>query len=217
MKFNTEAPFWQFMGTLVRFTALNVVYLVTMVPIVTIGPAQAAMYSTMFKYDANEDIKLVPEYLRRFRREFRQGFVSGILMLALVAAVVFGLAFWAAWDSNVAYLPLVILVAAAVATVFLGEYLFPIQARFANPLGRQWKLAAMFPWRAFGHSLALVGIDVFALALGYALPFVRVLLLVFGLSWLAYAKSLVLLRAFAKYGGTGEPERATYVNANSGL
>lgn len=27
MKFNTNAPFWQFMNTLARFTALNLVYL----------------------------------------------------------------------------------------------------------------------------------------------------------------------------------------------
>ena len=36
MKFNANAPFWQFMNTLARFTALNLVYLVTLIPIITI-------------------------------------------------------------------------------------------------------------------------------------------------------------------------------------
>ena len=36
MKFNTNVPFWQFMNTLARFTALNLVYLVTLIPIITI-------------------------------------------------------------------------------------------------------------------------------------------------------------------------------------
>ena len=36
MKFNINAPFWQFMNTLARFTALNLVYLVTLIPIITI-------------------------------------------------------------------------------------------------------------------------------------------------------------------------------------
>lgn len=217
MRFNTEAPFWQFMGTLARFTALNVVYVLTMIPIVTIGPAQAAMYSTLFKYDDNEDIKLVPEYLKRFKREFVQGFISGLILLALIAVIIFSLAFWVAWDTNASYLPLIVLIIAAVAVLFIGEYLFPIQARFENPLGRQWKLAAMFPWRAFGCTIALVIIDLLALALAYALPFIRVLMIIFGLSWVAYAKSLVLLRGFSKYGGMGEIEQPTFVNANSGL
>lgn len=217
MKFNTEAPFWQFMGTLARFTALNAVYLLTMIPVVTIGPAQAALYSTLFAYDAHDDIRLVPEYLRRFRREFRQALVSGLLLAALVAVVVFGLAFWAAWDTDMAYAPLILMVAAVVATLFLAEYLFPIQARFDNPLPRQWKLAALFPYRAFACSVALVLVDVVALGVAWFVPFLRVLMLIFGLSWLAYAKSLILLWGFRRYGGYGEPERATYVNAGSGL
>ena len=217
MRFNINAPFWQFMGTLARFTALNLVYLVTMVPIVTIGTAQAALYSTLFAYDEHDDVKLVHEYLRRFKRELKDGLINGILLFVLAAVTVWGLAFWAAYDSNLSYGPLIVLVAAAVAIVFLAEYLFPMQARFANPIGRQWKLAAMFPWRAFGCSMALVGIDVVALALGYFVPFIRVLMLIFGLSWVAYAKSLVLLWGFKKYGKYGEIEPSTYVNANSGL
>ena len=71
------------------------VALATMLPVVTIGPAQAALYSTLFAYDKNDDINLVREYLRRFKREFKQGFISGLLLLALIAAVLFGLGFWA--------------------------------------------------------------------------------------------------------------------------
>ncbi len=56
-----------------------------------------------------------------------------------------------------------------------------------------------------------------ALGLAYFVPFIRVLMLIFGLSWVFYAKSLILLWGFRKYGGYGEVERTTYVNANSGM
>lgn len=217
MKFNIDSPFWNFMGTLARFTALNLVYLVTILPIVTFGPAQAALYSTLFAYDEHDDIKLVREYLKRFKREFKQGIVTGLLLAVLILAVIFGLSFWNAWDADSAYAPLIVMVAAAVVTVFIYEWIFPLQARFANPLRRQWALAAMFPWRAFPCSLLLVGIDVVALALTYFVPFVRVLMLIFGFSWVAYAKSLLLLWGFKRYGGYGDVERPTFVNANSGM
>lgn len=188
-----------------------------MLPVVTIGPAQAALYSTLFAYDKNDDINLVREYLRRFKREFKQGFISGLLLLALIAAVLFGLGFWASWDTDLAYAPLIVMVAAAVVTLVIAEYIFALQARFANPLPRQWKLAALFPWRAFGCTLALIGVDIVALGLALFVPFIRVLMLIFGLSWVFYAKSLILLWGFRKYGGYGEVERTTYVDANSGM
>lgn len=149
MKFNTNAPFWQFMNTLARFTALNLVYLVTLIPIITIGPARAALYSTMFAYDEHDDVNLVREYLKRFKREFKQGLAAWVLVAILAAAILFGLSFWKAWDTNTSYIPLILLVIAAVVVALFAEYVAPLQARFANTTGRLFSLSAMFPWRAF--------------------------------------------------------------------
>ena len=138
MRFNINAPFWRFMDTLLRFVGLNLVYLITLIPNVTIGPARAALYSTMFAYDEHDDIRLVKEYLTRFKREFKQGL--------------------AAW--------------------------------------------------------VLVAIDVLAAGLSYFVPFIRVLAILFGAAWVAYAKSLILLWGFKRYGGTGKVENPQYVNAH---
>lgn len=139
MRFNINAPFWRFMDTLLRFVGLNLVYLITLIPNVTIGPARAALYSTMFAYDEHDDIRLVKEYLTRFKREFKQGL--------------------AAW--------------------------------------------------------VLVVIDVLAAGLSYFVPLIRVLAILFGIAWVAaYAKSLILLWGFKRYGGTGKVENPQYVNAH---
>lgn len=138
MRFNINAPFWRFMDTLLRFVGLNLVYLITLIPNVTIGPARAALYSTMFAYDEHDDIRLVKEYLTRFKREFKQGL--------------------AAW--------------------------------------------------------VLVVIDVLAAGLSYFVPLIRVLAILFGIAWVAYAKSLILLWGFKRYGGTGKVENPQYANAH---
>ena len=210
MKFNTNAPFWQFMNTLARFTALNLVYLVILIPIITIGPARAAPYSTMFAYDEHDDVNLVREYLKRFKREFKQGLAAWVL----AAAILFGLSFWKAWDTNASYIPLILLVIAAAVVAPFAEYVAPLQARFANTTGRLFSLSAMFPWRAFPCSLVLVVIDVLAAGLSYFVPFIRVLAIPFGIAWVAYAKSLILLWGFKRYGGTGKVENPQYVNAH---
>lgn len=138
MRFNINAPFWRFMDTLLRFVGLNLVYLITLIPNVTIGPARAALYSTMFAYDEHDDIRLVKEYLTRFKREFKQGLAAWVLVI----------------------------------------------------------------------------IDVLAAGLSYFVPFIRVLAILFGIAWVAYAKSLILLWGFKRYGGTGKVENPQYVNAH---
>lgn len=167
MRFNINAPFWRFMDTLLRFVGLNLVYLITLIPNVTIGPARAALYSTMFAYDEHDDIRLVKEYLTRFKREFKQGLAAWVLVAILAAAILFGLSFWKAWDTNTSYIPLILLVIAAVVVALFAEYVAPLQARFANTTGRLFSLSAMFPWRAFPCSLVLVVIDVLAAGLSY--------------------------------------------------
>lgn len=214
MRFNINAPFWRFMDTLLRFVGLNLVYLITLIPNVTIGPARAALYSTMFAYDEHDDIRLVKEYLKRFKREFKQGLAAWVLVAILAAAILFGLSFWKAWDTNASYIPLILLVIAAVVVALFAEYVAPLQARFANTTGRLFSLSAMFPWRAFPCSLVLVVIDVLAAGPSYFVPFIRVLAILFGIAWVAYAKSLILLWGFKRYGGTGKVENPQYVNAH---
>lgn len=126
MRFNINAPFWRFMDTLLRFVGLNLVYLITLIPNVTIGPARAALYSTMFAYDEHDDIRLVKEYLTRFKREFKQGLAAWVLVAILATAILFGLSFWKAWDTNASYIPLILLVIAAVVVALFAEYAAPL-------------------------------------------------------------------------------------------
>ena len=202
------------MDTLLRFVGLNLVYLITLIPNVTIGPARAALYSTMFAYDEHDDIRLVKEYLTRFKREFKQGLAAWVLVAILATAILFGLSLGAAWGSAACCVRVLISVVAAAVVALFAEYAAPLQARFANTTGRLFSLSAMFPWRAFPCSLVLVVIDVLAAGLSYFVPLIRVLAILFGIAWVAYAKSLILLWGFKRYGGTGKVENPQYVNAH---
>ena len=218
MKFNINAPFWQFMTLLVRFTALNILFVITCIPIVTIGPALAALYSTVFAYNDHDDVVLHREYLKRLKREFVPSLLSFLIFLVLAAAIIFGFAFWNQIQSDIAYLGLAVLTIATVVTVFAFTYFYPVQARFANSFGRTWKIALMLPWGVFGHTLLLVAIDVAFLALILYVPFLRVFALIFGFAWIAYAKSLVLLKAFDKFSDPAKAmEQPTYVNSSASL
>lgn len=201
MKFNLEGPFWQFVTLCVRYLALNLVFIVTLIPVVTIGPARAALYSTVFAYTDNEDIPLCREYLKRFKREFVRGIGASLIFVVLAALIIFGLVFWNALDTDLAYVTLPFLILAAAIVFLTFEYYFPLQARYSNTFRATLLNAARLPWAAFRHTLAIIAIDIAAAALFSFTGFFRVLFILFGCAWLAYAKSLVYLRIFDHVSG----------------
>ena len=198
MKFNINAPFWQFMTLCTRYFILNVLFVVTLIPVVTIGPARAALYSTVFAYSDNEDINLGREYLRRFKREFLRGIGSSILFVVVLGAAAFSIVFWNSLDTDLAYVVLPVLIVVSVLVALTFEYYYPLQARYENTFLGTLANAFRMPWAAFGQTLALIAIDVMAAALIAFTSWMRLAVIILGFSWLAYAKSLILLRAFAR-------------------
>lgn len=132
MHYNPNSPVWQFVSLCLRYFILNLFFLISIIPIVTIGPARAAMYSTVFAFSDNDDINLGREYIRRFKREFKRGIGSSIIFVVLIAAIVFAIVFWNALDTNAAYITLPILIIFGVLTFLTFEYYYPLQARYEN-------------------------------------------------------------------------------------
>lgn len=206
MRFHINSPFWRFIDTCVRFSALNALFLISCVPIVTIGPARSALYGTLFAYNDHEDVTLWREYLKRFRAEFVQALASSLLLLVLAVLAVFAMAFWNSLSGGASYvvLPVLIVVAAAVALTF--EFCNPLQSRYANSFGNTLRNAAMLPWFSFGYTLALIAIDIAAAAIFVYAPWLRFLFVLFGCAWIAYVKSLIYLKLFSIV----EQRRAAY-------
>lgn len=200
MKLNINAPWWRFMDTLARFTALNALFLLTCLPVVTIGPSLAALYSTTIAYCEHDDIALSREYISRFLREFKQSIISWIIVAVLAAAIIFSFVFWGNFNSTISYIGLGILVLAGGVLVCSFEWLYPLQVRFSNTLPRVWQLSFMIPWARFGTTLCLITVDAIFIAVILTLPILRIFAIIFGFSWIAYAKSLLILPAFEKTG-----------------
>lgn len=202
MHLNINSPLWRFITTCVRFAILNILFVLTLIPVVTLGPARAALYSTVFAYTENDDIDLGRQYLIRFKREFLRAIGSSLIFLVLAAAILFSLVFWASSNSGIVEsVSLPVLIVAAVITGLTYEYYFPLQARYQNGFTQTWKNAFMLPWRAWSRTLLLVAIDTAAVALFVFSPPLRVAFILLGFSWLAYAKSLIFLWIFNEVDG----------------
>ena len=66
MKFNPDSPFFQFMNSLAAFIGLNVIFLITCLPIFTIGPALTALYTVTLKEARKEGGYIFSTYFKAF-------------------------------------------------------------------------------------------------------------------------------------------------------
>ena len=203
------------MNTLLRFIALNLLFVVTCIPLVTIGPARSALYGTVFAYDDHDDIPLCRQYLHRFIREFKQSIIAFIIHVALGAIVIYSLAFWLSMKGAMTYLALIVLIIGTVLLVLSYEFFYPLQSRYTNTVWGFFKLSVGVPMGIPLYAICLLAIDVAFAFLVYYVPFLRVMAIIFGFSWLAYAKSLIYLRAFDRFerGAKGDTT-TTYKNGS---
>ncbi len=78
--FSPDSKIMQFLGRLYDIAVLNLLFLVTCVPLVTIGAASTALYSVVFAMDTDREGGILSTYFRSFRRNFWQ---STVIFLAL--------------------------------------------------------------------------------------------------------------------------------------
>ena len=71
--FSPDSKFSQIMNRVGDLLLLNLTFLLTCIPIVTIGAASSALYTVCFRFNTEKEGKLLHTYFRAFREEFPAG------------------------------------------------------------------------------------------------------------------------------------------------
>lgn len=135
--FNPENKFWNFMGKITDVACMSILWLITSLPIVTIGASTAAFYS--FTLDAVQDAegRVWSTYFSAFRENFRQATVLWLLQLVLTVFLTVNL--YAAWNfyliRGILGLGLLSLAACGLfLCVGTGLYVYPILVSYDFPV-----------------------------------------------------------------------------------
>lgn len=183
---------------------LNLVFIATSVPVVTLGASLTALNFTGMRIGTGECGSVTGDYFRSFRQNFRQGTVVA-LALALLAAV---LAAWYGVITNfalgavaeLALLAVWYVLAFSLATSAL--FAFPYVANFEGRTRDVLRNALLMSWKHLFTSLAAlvfialsVGVTVFyPQAAGYGM-----LWLLIGFAGIAVVNGVLFTRVFRKY------------------
>ncbi len=91
-KLNIDSPFFRFMGKLGDMVALNFLWFVCCLPIITAGASTTALFYTARKLSSDEFLGVRREFFHSFKQNFKQGLVVWLILFLTLALCVADLA-----------------------------------------------------------------------------------------------------------------------------
>lgn len=194
-------PVVDFINTLCNFFVLNLIFLITCVPIFTIGSALASLYYIMSKETKGEYGYLVRTYIREFKRNFKDGTLAFLPLLASGSMILFNLLFWPLRGTALSSGITGLLIALSVIWLVIFHYTFPLVGRFVNTPVNSIKNAWGLAVRNLKWTVALLLIDVCTacFCLFISLDTVLIIFLSLGFVLIVYGQSFIFNKIFSPY------------------
>ena len=131
--FNPEKGIWAWLSTMVDICGLSIVWIFLCMPVVTIGPATAALYYTVVKRVRGREGGAFGDYFRSFRDNFKTGLWTGLIAIPAALLLFFGHSVVRWYGTRVGGAAYILYVAYYFALVLPGGvlcWLFPLLGRF---------------------------------------------------------------------------------------
>ena len=199
--FNPDNPVMEFIAKIFDLVILNLIFIFSCVPIITIGASTSALSYVTLKMVRGED----PYIWRNFWKSFRQNFKQGTLVwiFSILIFIFLGMDFINSQNTSLfAVVRILLWIVCAVAlSVFL--YVFPVISHFVCTTKQALKNALLM---TFGHlpytlmMLALAGLLLFLCSSSSKLfAMIVVLSGICGFSVVSFVYSIMFDRIFQKY------------------
>lgn len=135
--FNPENKFWNFMGKVTDVACMSLLWLLTSLPIITIGASTSAFYAFTLDAVQDEEGSVFRSYFAAFRKNFKKATVIWLLQLLLTVFLTVNL--FAAWNFYLAkgILGLGLFSLALfgmIVCISTGLYLYPILVSYEFPI-----------------------------------------------------------------------------------
>jgi len=198
MRIDPESRSLNGLSTFLAFVALNIVYLVACLPIVTIGAATAALYEVMIRFSDEESGRPLRDWFAAFRANFGRATLVSLALLIPCGVLAFSGIFWMSLSH--------VLAGAAAALAFIGAvyllaaFLYGMAqvAYFRNTVRQTIKNSLLLPVVEPVRTLGIVLIPVTGIVLTILFPPFVILLLTIGVSIGAYVSAFLFRSVFAR-------------------
>lgn len=196
MKYNPDGQLYKITTVFSQFTLLNLLYIISCLPIITIGAATAALYEVTIRYADEERGELIVGYVRALRANFMKATGCFLLLGLPMVALLYSSLFWFSSKTILASIFAFVLIVTAIYLFIVLVYCLALIGRYENSFRQTIKNAFLLPIADPIRSLALALIPIAAFCFVVLFPLFKFLLLIFGFSFVIYCSSFLLLSIF---------------------
>lgn len=179
---------------------LNILFLITSLPIFTIGVSLSALYTVTLAMSKNEESPVFKMYFRMWKQNFKKGMIAGLVLLGIVALLIFDMWIW--WNSRISYRMFFMIATLVLLSlvIMVSNWVFPLIAKFENSVKNMFKNAMIFSMRyaIVSFCMGIVMVGYMALILKYFVV-VLPLFFLFGVILLVYPWTLYVNLRFERY------------------
>lgn len=207
--FSPDSRFMQAMSRIGDLLLLNFFFLLTCVPVFTIGAACTAMYTVCFRFGSDRERGVIRSYFRAFKENFRQSTVLWLIILLCGMTAGFNTCLFYAMSSVARYAFLLFAILFML-VLLIGAYAFPLMSQFDNDTRSTLKNALILSLGYLPRSIIIAALNVFPFAL-MVLDFYTFLQAAFlwvalYFSAAAYLNTFLLKKVFSPYLAEKEEE-----------
>ena len=137
--FNYDNPVWRFVGRIWDLFILNLLWVICSIPIVTFGASTTAMYYCTLKIAKDRDSGgMFTMFFHSFKDNIKQSTIIWIIMAFIGGILFFDIRFFSFYSPihNTVIRMIIFTVTCFLILLwlFIFLYIFPIQAKFINPM-----------------------------------------------------------------------------------
>lgn len=192
MAIDLENRTLQGLNAFMAFVLLNLLYLVSCLPLLTAGAATSALLGVTTRYADEERGRLLRDYLRALVADFPRATAAHLILGAPILALLFSARFWLKLDSPLSLVA--VLIAGLAALYLLGAWIhaMALVACFRAPFAQTLRNALLLPGAEPLRTAELVLVPAALLALALVVPGAIWVVLTVGASVGGYLMALVL-------------------------
>lgn len=193
--FDADSGFMRGLSRLTDLVLLNLLFILTSIPIVTIGASASALYSVFFRWHRQEESGYVKAYFHAFARDFKEATVLWLAFVVFMAISIFDIWFFFYQTEPLSYFAVLFGFLGAMG-LFTYSYAIILVSVFANSFAGTLKNALLMAVAYFPRTLVMALINLFPFLLVGLFPSLALqlgwLLVLLAFSGGAYLNSLLL-------------------------
>lgn len=197
-----DSPLMRVLNRVGDLMILNFLMIICCIPVITVGAAYTGMHYVLLKMVRDREGYLVRGFFKSFVMNFRQATLMWLLMLLVIMVYVGDILIFN-FSGMVFPKPVIVAVlAVAIVLLMMAVYVFPLQARFENPIKNTLKNAMILAFANLPKTLLMLACYALPLVICYFSSYAMIFVILFGISAPAYGAACLYSGIFKKM----EPE-----------